>query len=63
MITYDESTFSANNDRRKLWTLDGHGILRPKRKEKRIMVLEFFLPWSQLNLLSLPHQQQEELVN
>ena len=32
MITHDESTFSANDGRRKVWTLDGHGILRPKGK-------------------------------
>ncbi len=43
MITHDESTFSVNDDRRKIWTLDGHGILRPKRKEKGIMVSDFFL--------------------
>ena len=46
MITNDESTFSANDGCRKEWTLDGHGILRPKRKRKRIMVSDFFLPWS-----------------
>ncbi len=63
MITYNESTFSANDDRRKVWTLDGHGILRPKRKRKGIMVSDFLLPWSRLNLLSLSHQQQEKLVN
>ena len=27
------------------------------------MVSYFLLPWSRLNLLSLSHQQQEELVN
>ena len=63
MITHDESSFSANDDRRKVWTLDGHGILRPKTKGKGIMVSDFLFPWSRLNLLSLPHQQQEELVN
>ena len=44
MITHDESIFSANNSRRKIWTLDRHGILRPKGKRKIIMVLNFFLP-------------------
>ena len=29
MIKYDEKTFSANEGRRKVWTLDGYGILRP----------------------------------
>ena len=27
MITHDESTFSANDSRQKVWTLEGHGIL------------------------------------
>ncbi len=44
MITHDESTFSANNCRRKIWTLDRHGILGPKGKRKEIMVSDFFLP-------------------
>lgn len=43
MITYDESIFSINNDRRKVWTLNRYGILRSKRKEKGIMVSDFFL--------------------
>ncbi len=63
MITNDESTFSANDGRWKVWTLDGNGILRPKGKRKEIMVSEAFLSWSQLNLFSLPYQQQQELVN
>lgn len=63
MITHDESTFSANDGRQKVWTLEGHGILRPKGKGKGIMVSDFLLPWSRLNRLSLPPQQQEELVS
>ena len=43
IITNDENTFSANNGRRKVWILDGHGILRPKGKRKRIMVSNFLL--------------------
>ena len=43
-------------------TLDGHGILWPKEKGKRIMVSDSLLPWSRLNLPSLPHQYQEQLV-
>ena len=46
MITHDESTFSANNGRQKVWTLEGHGILRSKEKEKGIMMSNFLLPWS-----------------
>ncbi len=63
MITYDESTFSANDMRRKVWTLNGQGILRPKRKGKGIMVSDFLLPWSRLNLLSLSPQQQKNLAS
>lgn len=63
IITHDESTFSANDGRRKEWTLNGHGILRPKGRSKRIMISDFLLPWSRLNLLSLPVQQQEELAS
>lgn len=46
MITNDKGTFSANDGRQKVWTLDGHGILRPKGKGKDIMVSDFLLPWS-----------------
>lgn len=53
MITHDESTRFANDGRQKIWTLEGHGILRPKGKGKGIMVSDFLLPWSRLNLLSL----------
>ena len=28
-IIHDESIFSANDDHRNIWTLDGHSILRP----------------------------------
>ena len=54
IITNDESIFSANNRRKKVWILNGQGILRPKRKRKGIMVSDFLLSWSKLNLLSLP---------
>ena len=63
MITHDENIFSANDGCRKVWTLYGQGILRPKGKGKGIMVSDFLLPWSRLNLLSLPPQQQEDLAN
>ena len=46
MITHDESTFSANDGRQKVWTLNRHGILRPKGKEKGIMISDFLLLWS-----------------
>ncbi len=63
MITHDEITFFANDGRRKVWTLNGQSILRPKRKGKGIMVSDFLLPWSRLNLLSLFPQQQEDLAS
>lgn len=43
MIKYDESTFSAIDGRRKIWTLNGQGILRPKGKRREIMVSDFLL--------------------
>ncbi len=52
MITHNESTFSANDWHRKVLTLNSQGILRPKGKGKEIMVSDFLLPWSRLNLLS-----------
>lgn len=63
IITHDESSFSANDGQRKVQTLNGHGILRPKGRSKGIMISDFLLPWSRLNLLSLPVQQQEELAS
>ena len=63
MITYDKSTFFANDGRRKVWTLDGHAILRPKIKGKEIMVSDFLLPWSQLNLFPLLSEKQKHLAD
>ena len=57
MITHDESTFSVNDSRRKIRTLEGNNILHPKGKSKGIMVSNLLLPWSQLNLLFLPLKQ------
>lgn len=37
MITYDESIFSTKNRRRKVWTFNNQGILKPKRKRKEII--------------------------
>ena len=57
MITHDESTFSANDGRSKVWTLNGQVNLQPKGKGKAIMVSDFLLPWSRVNLLSLSTQR------
>lgn len=60
MITHDESIFSANDGRRSAWIQEGHNILRPKGKGKGIMVSDFLLPWSRLNLFSLFDKRQLE---
>ena len=63
MITNDESTFSANDGRQKVETLESHEILRPKSWEKGIIVLDFLLPWSRLNLSSLSSEKPKKLAN
>jgi hypothetical protein len=60
-ITHDESVFSANDGRHQAWIAENGVFLRPKGKGRGIMVSDFLLPWSRLNLLSLPKEQQEEL--
>lgn len=62
MITHDESIFSANDGKHQAWIKDGNASLRPKGKGKGIMVSDFLLPWSRLNLLSIPIAQQERLI-
>lgn len=44
MITHDKSIFFANNGRKKVWTLNGQGILRLKGKKEEIIVSIFLLP-------------------
>jgi len=63
LITHDESIFSANDGRRQAWMKKNHVFLRPKGKGKGIMVSDFLLPWSRLNLLSLPKERQQELTS
>ena len=63
MITHDESTFSANDGHRKVWTKDEQAILRLKGKGRGIMASDFLLSWSRLNLLSLSLQQQKKLAS
>lgn len=45
-----------------MWNLDSHGILQLKGKGRGIMVSDFLLPWSRLNLASLPLEKQKELA-
>lgn len=61
-ITHDESIFNANDGRRQVWQNDRHSILRPKGKGRGIMVSDFLLSWSRLNLFSLPDTRQKELA-
>ena len=63
MIIHDKSIFSANNSRRKIWTLENHGIFGPKRKGRGIMVSDFLLSLLWLNLFSLFSQQQKDLAS
>lgn len=62
-ITYDKSTFNANDSRRQVWQEKNHSILQPKGRGKGMMVSDFLLFWSQLNLLSLSNIDQNKLVS
>lgn len=61
VVTHDESTFSANDGKHQAWVAKNDTFLRPKGKGKGIMVSDFLLPWSRLNLFSLHKARQEEL--
>lgn len=41
IIIHDKSTFSANDNCQKVWTLNSQGVLQPKRKGKEIIVSDF----------------------
>lgn len=43
MITYDKNIFSINNNCQKVLTFERHRILCPKKKERGIIVSDFFL--------------------
>jgi hypothetical protein len=43
-ITHDESTFNANDGKRKISKMEGTNPLRPKGKGKDIMVSGFLTP-------------------
>ena len=63
IITHDEIIFSTNDVKHQAWIPENGAFLRPKGKGKGLMVSDFLLPWSRLNLFSLPKTQQDELVN
>ena len=44
LVTHDESTFNANDGKRRLWSQKGEQPLRPKGKGKGIMVSGFLMP-------------------
>ena len=44
LITRDESTFNANDGKRKLWLAKGKNLIRPKSKGRGIMVSAFLTP-------------------
>lgn len=57
VITYDECTFSANNGKTHGWQRQGDTFLRPKGKRRGIMVSDFLLPFSRLNLFCLSEKK------
>ena len=63
IITHDESIFLANDSLQKVWTLKGHRILWPKGRGKDIIISDFLLSWSRLNLFSFSPQHQKDLAN
>ena len=44
LVMHDESTFNANDGKRRLWMKENEQPLRPKGKEKGIMVYAFLTP-------------------
>ena len=50
LVTHDESTFNANDGKRREWKEKGKSPLRPKRKGKEIMASEFLTPIGRLRV-------------
>ena len=44
LVTHDESTFNANDGKRRVWSQEGEQPLRPKGKGRGIMVSGFLTP-------------------
>ena len=58
LVTHDESIFSANDGKRRVWKEKGKLPLRPKGKGKGIMVSEFLTPIGRLRVPdSVPNHQ------
>jgi hypothetical protein len=52
-ITHDESTFNANDGKRKIWGVEGTNPLRPKGKGKGIMISGFLTPVDHQKFLTI----------
>jgi len=48
LVTHDESTFNANDGKRRVWMKDGKQPLRPKARGKGLMVSDFLTPGGRL---------------
>jgi len=59
LVTHDESTFNANDGKRKMWMLNGKQPIRPKTRGKGIMVSGFLIPGGILRVTD--HVSDKEL--
>ena len=62
VITYNECMFSANNGKTHGWQRKGDIFLCPKRKGRGIMVSDFLLLFSWLNLFRLFQKKQHQVI-
>lgn len=62
VITHNECTFSANDGKSHGWQRKRDTFLHPKGKGRGIMVSDFLLPFSRLNLFRLLEEEQDQLV-
>lgn len=53
LITYDKSTFLANNGQYQAWLKKDDAFLQSKKRKKGKIILDFLLPWKCLNLFYL----------
>ena len=60
LIIHDESIFSANDGKKQAWIKKYDIFIRSKGKGQEIMVSDFLLSWSQLNLKHLTEAELTE---
>jgi hypothetical protein len=61
LVTHDESTFNANDGKRRFWSKKGEQQIRPKSRGKGIMISGFLTPGG---ILKVPdHLSDEELLS